>query len=56
MCACTCMAVNLYMYVCVLQAGLTSLIVAAYNQNIEVVEVLLNAGCDPNITENVSIE
>ena len=39
-----------------LQAGLTSLILAVQNQHVEVVEALLNARCNPNTTENVSIE
>ena len=39
-----------------LQAGLTSLILAVQNQHVEVVEALLNVHCNPNITENVSIE
>ena len=39
-----------------LQLGLTSLILAVQNQHVEVVDALLIAHCNPNITENVSIE
>ena len=48
MCTCVC--------VCGVQEGLTSLMLATQNGHDNVVEALLNANADPNITENVSIE
>jgi ankyrin repeat protein len=46
----------MYDCVCVVQEGLTSLILAVQNKHVEIVESLLNANADPNITENVSNE
>ena len=46
MCACVC--------VCGMQEGLTSLMLATQNGHDNVVEALLNASADPNITEHVS--
>ena len=48
MCTCVC--------VCGVQEGLTSLMLATQNGHDNVVEALLNANTNPNITENVSIE
>ena len=42
-------------YLLYLQEGLTSLILATQNGNLEVIETLLNATADANITENVRI-
>ena len=42
--------------VCGVQEGLTSLMLAAQNGYAEIVEALLNANANPNITENVNIE
>ena len=48
MCTCVC--------VCGVQEGLTALMLATQKGHAEVVQALLNANADPNITENVSIE
>ena len=64
MCVCVCVhpqndaSQSMYtlLCVCVVQEGLTSLMLATQNGHAEIVEALLNANCDPNITENVSIE
>ena len=45
---------NVYVIV-VVQAGLTSLILATQSGHTEVVEALLKAKADPNITEKVSL-
>ena len=42
-------------YICCLQEGLTSLILATQNRHLKVVEALLDAKADPDITENVRI-
>ena len=61
-CVCVCVyihrmiAASLCVYLCVVQEGLTSLMLATQKGHAEIVEALLNANCDPNITENVSIE
>ena len=39
-----------------MQEGLTSLMLATQNGYNDVIEALLNANANPNITENVSIE
>ena len=39
----------------VLQAGLTSLVLAVQNQHVEVVEALLNVRCNPNICEDEAV-
>jgi ankyrin repeat protein len=46
----------MYDYVCVVQEGRTSLVLAIQNKHIEIVESLLNMNADPNITKNVSNE
>ena len=40
---------------CFVQEGLTSLMLATQNGHVEVVQALLDAKADPNITESVSI-
>lgn len=42
--------------VCCVQEGLTSLMLATQKDRGDIVEVLLDANADPNITENVRIE
>ena len=42
-------------FVCCAQEGLTALILATQNGHTEVVNALLDAKADPNITENVRI-
>ena len=42
--------------ICIVQMGLTSLMLAIYGGYIKIVESLLNANADPNITDNVSNE
>ena len=53
-CVCVCMC--LCVCVCGVQEGLTSLMLATQNGHADIVEALLDTNCDPNITENVSIE
>ena len=48
MCTCVC--------VCGMQEGLTALMLTTQKGHAEVVQALLDANADPNITENVSIE
>ena len=68
MCVCVCVCVCTYpqkdesqfMHTCVcvcgVQEGLTSLMLATQKGYAEIIEALLNANANPNITENVSIE
>ena len=68
MCVCVCVCVcvrthrkmkaSLCIHVCVcgVQEGLTSLMLATQKGYAEIIEALLNANANPNITENVSIE
>ena len=60
-CVCACVhpqnasSPSMYACVCIVQVGLTSLILAVQKQHVEIVESLLNANCAPNLTEKVSI-
>ena len=54
--ACVCVCVCVCTCVCGVQEGLTSLMLATQNGHTGVVEALLNANTNPNITEEVSIE
>ena len=71
MCVCVCVCIRVYapaelwqpvyvhnhvVYICIVQMGFTSLMFATYGGYIEIVESLLNANADPNITDNVSNE
>ena len=61
MCVCVCVhsqndeSQSMCTCVCGVQEDLTSLMLATQNGHDDVVQALLNANADPNITENVSI-
>ena len=54
--SCACVSyVLVWIYLYCMQEGLTSLILATQNGHLEVVDALLGAKADPDITENVKI-